>query len=83
MIQGVPQNVQQAIAVATNACRAQQDKSYLKYALTYLEFIPKLQTEEELRFQLMYVLNNLQGWKGPAAFEAKRILRAYANKSLA
>ena len=33
------------------------------------------QSGEELRVQLLYVLNNLQYWRGPTAKEVKEILK--------
>ena len=76
----IPTEVSHALSVAEAACRVTPSRGYLAYALAYLQHIPNIQNEPDLRTQILYVLNNLAAWTGPAAREAKRVLSAYAEE---
>jgi hypothetical protein len=82
----VPEEVRQAIAVATQVCREEPKRGYLPYALSYLEKVPEVarryEGEEEVKTQILYALNNLAAWRGPAAREVKHLLQKYAVKGL-
>ena len=52
------------------------------YALSYLDATAKaieLEGVRALKVQLLYALNNMQGWRGQTAREVKKVLRTYAN----
>ena len=38
----------------------------------------KMMIGEEMKVQLLYVLSNLQGWKGERAREVKKVLKGYS-----
>lgn len=60
------------------------------YASAYIKAIPDAAEEGEqfpghtptsaVQFQLVYVLSNLQYWKGEEAKEAKKVIKAYQTK---
>jgi hypothetical protein len=56
------------------------DTGYTTYAKSYADagLAGKGMTLEELKVQCLYVLNNLQQWRGEEAREAKRLLKDYA-----
>mgnify|MGYP001565151008 CR=1 FL=1 len=55
------------------------DTGFTAYAQTYaLAALQMHMVDEEMRVQLLYVLNNLQQWRGEEARQTKSILKAYA-----
>lgn len=53
------------------------------YADAYLAALPRAHAEHGIagaRVQLLYILNNLQTWRGPVAREAKLVMRAAAKE---
>ena len=49
------------------------------YAQSYANAALQMQmTDRALEVQLLYVLNNLQQWRGEEAREVKKLLKAYA-----
>ena len=63
---------------------------YAANCYAYLEAIPRAidlgselvgSAAEGLRTQLMYALNNAQGWKGAEARESKKIMRSWIKKN--
>lgn len=63
---------------------------YAANCFTYLEAIPKAidlgaelvgSASEGLRTQLMYALLNAQGWRGPEAREAKKVMKSWIKKN--
>jgi hypothetical protein len=66
--------LKQAINTAIAECKDE-------YALAYLNAIDEciiLYGEKSLKTQLLYILNNMQGWKGETARKVKDIFKKYA-----
>jgi membrane protease subunit (stomatin/prohibitin family) len=73
--------VNEAIAAAKKHCEANPSKGYLSYALTYINAIPEtmeLYGVEGLKTQIIYILGNLQAWRGEEARTVKKLLNDYA-----
>lgn len=45
------------------------------YAATYARAGLRMTDPEEIRVQILYILNNLSGWRGPEAKETKEALK--------
>jgi hypothetical protein len=78
-ITDLPEDVRQALLLATEYC-LESSSPYAKCAQAYLIALdPAIRAEglEGARTQLLYILNNLQGWRGPAASAARAVLRRY------
>lgn len=65
------------IQEALETILAQESRGYLmQYAQAYATAALQNKMEgEELRVQLLYVLNNLTGWRGETARETKKTLK--------
>lgn len=77
----VPKEVLCAIDQARDHCLANSGRGYLGYAGEYLINIPHVlekHGEAGLKDQLLYILSNLQAWKGEEARRVKKILKTYA-----
>lgn len=68
--------IQEAVRTATEQCK---DPA----AQTYLHAIDIAMDEygsEGLRVQLLYCLNNMQGWRGEVARNVKKVFREHSKK---
>ena len=55
------------------------------YAQQYIRSVDDaiaLDCNQGLQVQLMYILNNLQGWRGETARQAKAIMKAFVNRRM-
>lgn len=64
---------------ALNRVMEAPDTGFTAYAQTYaMAGLQMNMTGEELRVQLLYVLSNLQQWRGEEARATKQVLKSFA-----
>lgn len=52
----------------------------IMYAATYASAGLRMTDPEEIRVQILYILNNLSGWRGPEAKETKDAFKKLGKK---
>tara|TARA_R110000824_G_scaffold392942_2_gene591653 strand:+ start:26 stop:286 length:261 start_codon:yes stop_codon:yes gene_type:complete len=76
---------EEAIEKALDWSKSNPNNVYKSVAQTYIEALPMAEMEGKLMYnnpakgravQILYILSNLQGWRGAEAREAKVILKA-------
>jgi len=80
----LPQDVQDALRLAHDECVRFPIRGALRFARTYIEAVPLVMPKGEraVQDQILYALNNLGAWRGPAARAAKEVLLRYATRVL-
>lgn len=72
-------SVEEVYSALDKIMRLPSSVGFTGYAQSYANAALIMQmTDRALEVQLLYVLNNLQQWRGEEAREVKKLLRAYA-----
>lgn len=73
--------IDQAIALAKANAKDANAQIYLNAIPKALELAAQMgrPAADGLKSQLLYALCNMQGWRGPEAREAKKVIKKYAN----
>ena len=68
----------EAIKTAKRECKDPYAQTYLRAIPQAIEEGAELSTAQDgLRVQLLYVLSNMSGWRGPVAREVKSVMKKY------
>ena len=74
-----PTEVEAEVKKALRKLLLNKNQKVLNYAISYAE-LGCYMTGDSLRVQVLYVLNNMQYWRGDTAKEVRVTLKAFINR---